>query len=51
MKRILILLASLFLVGPIYGETISSEGVTFVGAVQNGQPHGQDTLTWSSEAD
>jgi glycerophosphoryl diester phosphodiesterase len=49
--RVLILLASLVLVGPIYGETISSEGVTYVGEVQNGQPHGQGTLTWSSGAD
>ena len=39
------------LVGPIYGETISSEGVTYVGAAQNGQPHGQGTLTCSSGAD
>jgi hypothetical protein len=51
MNRILVLLACLLLVGPVYGGTISSEGVTYVGEVRNGQPHGQGTLTWASGAE
>ncbi|MDP6920251.1 MAG: hypothetical protein QGH43_13545, partial [Arenicellales bacterium] len=51
MTRILILLASLFLLGPVYGETLTnSSGDKYVGDVANGIPHGQGTTTWANGA-
>jgi hypothetical protein len=49
MTRILILLASLFLVGPLSAETIlTNDGSKYVGDVLNGMPTGQGTLFLSS---
>jgi uncharacterized caspase-like protein len=45
MNRIVILLASLLVVGPVYGETLQLWGGTYVGEVVNGRLHGQGTWT------